>query len=104
MAKENYLTYKGYPLVRSGKTIYYGNAYDPFVIMIQIATTREASSSIRTRTCARAKRSSKKARKKGFTPPWILLISGFPAQTRNSENRRPAVFSFRDHTIDLFYN
>ncbi len=43
MAKENYLTYKGYPLVRSGKTIYYGNAYDPFVIMIQIATTREAA-------------------------------------------------------------
>ncbi len=43
MAKENYLTYKGYPLVRSGKTIYYGNAYDQFVIMIQIATTREAA-------------------------------------------------------------
>ena len=43
MEKENYLTYKGYPLVRSGKTIYYGNAYDPFVIMIQIATTREAA-------------------------------------------------------------
>ena len=43
MAKEKYLTYKGYPLVRNGKTIYYGNAYDPFLIMIQIATTREAA-------------------------------------------------------------
>ena len=43
MAKENYLMYKGFPLVRNGKTIYYGNAYDPFIIMIQIATTREAA-------------------------------------------------------------
>ncbi|MBR5409759.1 MAG: hypothetical protein IK104_03740 [Clostridia bacterium] len=43
MSKEQYLTYKGYPLVRNGKTIYYGNAYDPFVIMIQVATTREAA-------------------------------------------------------------
>ena len=32
------MTYKGYPLVRNGKTIYYGNSYDPFIIMIQIAT------------------------------------------------------------------
>lgn len=38
--KEKYLTYKGYPLVRNGKTIYYGNSYDPFVIMIQIATAK----------------------------------------------------------------
>lgn len=43
MSKEQYMTYKGYPLVRNGKTIYYGNAYDPFVIMIQVATTREAA-------------------------------------------------------------
>ena len=43
MSKEQYLTYKGYPLVRNGKTIYYGNAYDPFVIMIPVATTREAA-------------------------------------------------------------
>lgn len=43
MAKEQFLTYKGYPLVRNGKTIYYGNAYDPFVIMIQIATTKEVA-------------------------------------------------------------
>lgn len=40
MAKKEFLTYKGYPLVRSGKTIYYGNSYDPFIIMIQVATTR----------------------------------------------------------------
>ena len=26
--KQEFLTYKGYPLVRSGKTIYYGNSYD----------------------------------------------------------------------------
>ena len=39
--KQEFLTYKGYPLVRSGKTIYYGNSYDPYIIMIQIATTQE---------------------------------------------------------------
>ena len=41
MAKKEFLTYKGYPLVRSDKTIYYGNSYDPFIIMIQIATTKK---------------------------------------------------------------
>ncbi len=41
MAKDEFLTYKGYPLVRNGKTIYFGNSYDPFIIMMQIATTRE---------------------------------------------------------------
>ena len=39
--KQEFLTYKGYPLVRSGKTIYFGNSYDPFIIMIQIATTKK---------------------------------------------------------------
>lgn len=40
MANEEFLSYKGYPLVRNGKTIYYGNSYDPFIIMLQIATTK----------------------------------------------------------------
>ncbi len=41
MAKtEKLFTYKGKPLVRCGKTLYYGNSYDPFVIMIQIASTK----------------------------------------------------------------
>ena len=41
MANNDFLTYKGYPLVRNGKTIYYGNSYDPYIIMMQIATNRE---------------------------------------------------------------
>lgn len=40
--KENFLTYKGYPLVRNGKTIYYGNSYDNFIIMMQIASTKQS--------------------------------------------------------------
>ena len=40
---DEFLTYKGYPLVRNGKTIYFGNSYDPFIIMMQIATTREVN-------------------------------------------------------------
>ncbi len=33
---ENFYTYKGYPLVRSGDTIYYGYMSDPYVISINI--------------------------------------------------------------------
>lgn len=36
-----FLTYKGKPLVRSGNIIYYGNMCDPFVIMIQIISTKK---------------------------------------------------------------
>lgn len=41
---EKFYTYKGYPLVRSGKTIYYGNMYDPYVIMIQIMSAKKSES------------------------------------------------------------
>ncbi len=38
--KENeFLMYKGRPLVRSGNTIYYGNMTDPFVVMLQVQST-----------------------------------------------------------------
>lgn len=37
----SFLTYKGKPIVRNGKTIYYGNMSDPFVIMLSIASTHE---------------------------------------------------------------
>ncbi len=33
------LTYKGRPLVRSGKEVYYGNMTDPYVAYLQILTT-----------------------------------------------------------------
>lgn len=33
---EKFLEYKGRPLVRCGKTIYYGSASDPFVICLNI--------------------------------------------------------------------
>lgn len=39
-AKKKPLTYKGKPLVRCGKTIYYGDMADPFVIMLQIGSTK----------------------------------------------------------------
>ncbi len=38
--KEEFLTYKGKPLVRCGNTIYYGDLADKCVIMIQILTTK----------------------------------------------------------------
>ena len=38
---EKFFTYKGYPLVRSGRQIYYGYMSDPYVIFIQILETKE---------------------------------------------------------------
>ena len=38
---EKFYTYKGYPLVRNGKTIYYGYMSDPYVIMIQIMSSKK---------------------------------------------------------------
>ena len=35
------LTYKGKPLVRCGNEIYYGSLADPYVIFMQILTTRK---------------------------------------------------------------
>lgn len=42
MAKKGnkFLEYRGKPLVRCGNTIYYGNMNDPFVIMLQITSTK----------------------------------------------------------------
>lgn len=39
--KEKILMYKGKPLVRCGNTIYYGNSYDPFVILINVVSTKK---------------------------------------------------------------
>lgn len=39
-AKKKFLTYKGKPIVRKGNTIYYGDMADPFVVMLQIASTK----------------------------------------------------------------
>ena len=43
MANKNankFLEYRGKPLVRCGNTIYYGNMNDPYVIMLQITSTK----------------------------------------------------------------
>lgn len=37
---ENYLMYKGRPLVRQGNTIYYGRMADPYVVMMQITSSK----------------------------------------------------------------
>ncbi|MBR5513972.1 MAG: hypothetical protein IKV85_08330 [Ruminococcus sp.] len=38
---EKFSTYKGYPLVRCGKEIYYGYMSDPYVIYIKILAQKE---------------------------------------------------------------
>ena len=40
---EKFLTYKGRPFVRCGNTIYYGSMADPFVVKMEIKTTKTVS-------------------------------------------------------------
>lgn len=40
-AKNDFLTYKGKPLVRNGDIIYYGNMSDDYVIMMRITSKKE---------------------------------------------------------------
>ena len=40
--KHEFMTYKGRPLVRSKKILYYGDMRDPYVVMLQITDTKEA--------------------------------------------------------------
>lgn len=37
----NFFTYKGYPLVRKDKELYFGNMYDEYVVWMQILATRK---------------------------------------------------------------
>ncbi len=43
MAENNsqFLTYKGKPLVRCGKTVYYGNMSDPYVVCLTVQTDKK---------------------------------------------------------------
>lgn len=41
MAFTPQLTYKGRPLVRCGNDIYYGSMTDPYIVYLQILTTRQ---------------------------------------------------------------
>lgn len=41
MAGSKYLRYRGFPLVRDGNQIYYGNMSDDVVIMLQIMSTKK---------------------------------------------------------------
>lgn len=39
--KMSYFTYKGLPLVRCGKQMYYGNMYDDYVVWIEILESKK---------------------------------------------------------------
>ena len=40
---EQFMTYKGRPLVRSKKILYYGDMRDAYVVMLQVNNTTEAA-------------------------------------------------------------
>lgn len=41
--QQEFLSYKGRPLVRSGNTLYYGYASDKCIVMLQILSTKEVN-------------------------------------------------------------
>lgn len=41
--KAKFLSYKGKPLVRCGNTIYYGNMNDPYVVLMQIVSSKKVN-------------------------------------------------------------
>lgn len=41
LAKTEFLTYKGKPLVRKGEEIYYGNMSDDYVIMLRVISSKK---------------------------------------------------------------
>lgn len=41
--KKSFFTYRGIPLVRKDKTIYFGNMYDDYVVMIEILSTKKVA-------------------------------------------------------------
>lgn len=40
-SKEEFLEYKGKPLVRCGNTVYYGNMSDPYVVCLNIQSDKK---------------------------------------------------------------
>lgn len=40
MAQNEFLTYQGRPLVRSGNTIYYGSSGEKYIIMMEVLSTK----------------------------------------------------------------
>ena len=41
--KAKFLSYKGKPLVRCGNTIYYGNMNAPYVVLLQIVSSKKVN-------------------------------------------------------------
>ena len=41
--KAKFLSYKGKPLVRCGNTIYSGNMNDPFVVLLQVVSSKKVN-------------------------------------------------------------
>lgn len=42
MSETNFLTYKGKPLVRKGKQIYYGDMNDKYVVLFEILSSQKS--------------------------------------------------------------
>ena len=43
LSKSDFLMYKDKPLVRKGNTIYYGNMSDPYVVLLQIVSSKKVN-------------------------------------------------------------
>ena len=77
MAQSEFFTYKGLPLVRKGKEIYYGNMSDEYVVMIQILEWQQ------TKAYRQMKELTKQRKRKAFMRLLILPTHGLQDMRRS---------------------
>ena len=93
--KKAFFTYKGVPLVRKGNTIYFGNMYDDYVVMIEILGTEkqgqiDVANKVRLRKMATDitlppnEQIVKKQRSPAYTRRWIWRVRGLKFRNKNA--------------------
>ena len=96
--KAPFLMYKGRPLVRKGNTLYYGSMAEPFVIMMQITSTKKVKELevankvtvqlMNTDPDVRPReRIVKKAKRMVYTMRWTSAPSGWIARCKKAKSR-----------------
>ncbi len=115
--KNAFLTYKGKPLVRQGNTLYYGNMYDPFVVMLTITKSEkkgdlDIAEKVRVQlmntdpTFPRRRSSSRQRNGPASTRPWPSAPPGWrkPSKTPSKKKKKTSGNCLRSFFVYLFFS
>lgn len=111
------LTYKGRPLVRCGNDIYYGSMHDPYVVYLQVLTTKkEGNADVADKVHivllstdeskplpARIVRQANKAGGSVQRPDLWRYHAAQPAEEREKVNRNPQCPVRLDRAVLLYF-